>query len=62
MPYLYQISQKGVVTITFNTDMQIPPNLKMYESATIQNNGVEKPVVSVDVLPGSESDPSKLSF
>ena len=62
VPSLNYIEQTGVVTVTFSQDVHIVPELSMIKDGTINIDDVELPVLQIEVKPGEDSDPSKLSF
>ena len=49
--------------ITFSQSMHILPDLKMLSSGTFQNkDSEEEAVFTLEVIPGQDSDPTKLDF
>ena len=42
--------------------MHIVPELSMLKDGTIEVDGVSMPVFDVEVIPGDDSDPNKLTF
>ena len=61
-PRLKMIGPTGEVVITFNQDMKVVPELEIIEQGTIEINGVNLPVLSVEVVPDEEQDPKKVNF
>ena len=61
-PRLQYIDQSGEVRISFNRDMNVIPKLEMVTEGTIIVDGVEYPVLEVEVINGFYSDPENLKF
>ena len=62
VPSLNFIDQKGLVLVSFNTDMHIIPDLKLLKNMTVPTPEGNLPVFQVDVQAGSDSEVSKLEF
>ena len=61
-PSIASIKNNGLVQISFNTDMNRIPDPSLLKNLTVSLEGKEVPVFQVEVVPGSESDPFKMSF
>ena len=62
MPHLRDIEHTGTILISFSEDMRIIPDLRMITQGTVEVKGEQRPVFDVEVIPGRDSDPEKLSF
>ena len=56
------MDQKGQVLVSFNTDMHIIPDLNLLKNMTVPTPEGNLPVFQVNILPGSDSEVSKLDF
>ena len=62
IPTMSIVKQTGLVIVQFSEDMHIIPSLNMVKDGRLKVNGEEQPVFKVEVLPGEDSDLTKLNF
>jgi len=62
VPFLKEITQDGILFISFSEEINVASNLTVIENGTVEVKGETKPALQIEIVPGEESDLSKLNM